>query len=224
MPERIPLAELISRAIDANRRELHTAMPGIVTAVDAQAGTVDVQPQLNVPSPDPEGEPETLPILPDVSVLFPRAGGFSCRFPVVAGDTVLLVFNERDIGAWQVRGEPGVPGDNRPHSLSGAVAVPGLFADANAPTIPTSMLVGKEDTAASTIELDGSSIRLTEGASQFIARADRVERGLQTIVDAIKGGVPVAQDGGVGLQRTIVAALDASAPQRKAATDNVRGT
>ena len=224
MPATPTTAELLRLAIDANRRELHTAMPGVVKAVDAGAGTVDVQPQLQVPGRDSGGEPETLPILPDVPVAFPRMGGFSLRMPVTAGDTVLLVFCERDIGAWQVRGEPGVPGDDRPHSLAGAVAIPGLFADANALKIPASLLLGKEGEKASTIELDGSGIKLTEGASEFIARADRVERGLKSIVDAIKAGVPAPQDGGTALQRTIVAALDASEPQRKAATDNVKGT
>lgn len=45
------------------------------------------------------------------------------------------------------------------------------------------------------------------GAAKALAIAELVEARIQTIVDAISNAVPVPQDGGAGLQATIVAAL-----------------
>lgn len=59
-----------------------------------------------------------------------------------------------------------------------------------------------------TVVIDSQDVRLGDlDPQELVARADRVEEGLQDIVDAIKGGVPGSADGGAALQTTIVAAL-----------------
>lgn len=224
MPETPTLAEVIRRAIAANRDELHVAMPGKVHAVNASRGTVDVVPQFRAAVERRNGTfaLEDLPIIPDVPVIFPRAGGFSVKLPIAVGDPIQVLFNERDLGLWRSQGEPGSPGDLRAHSLAGAVAIPGLFINSDAPSIPSANLeLGHEGTDAATIEITSSEVRLTKGSSNKIARADRVETQLQAIVDAITNGVPGTSDGGAALQTSIVGFL-AGVPGNTG-TDNVKG-
>jgi len=226
MPESPTIAEVIREAMRANREELHVAMPGIVQAVNASRGTVDVIPQLRRPVERRDGTfaVEDLPVIPDVPVIFPRANGFSVKMPVAVGDPVQVVFNERDLGIWREQGEPGLPGDNRCHTLAGAVAMPGLFTNEDAPAIPgANMEIGHEGTNAATIEITPSEVRLTKGSSNLIARADRVEAELQHIVDAITNGVPGVNDGGTAYQTSMVGLMTASGVPNSTGTDNIKG-
>jgi hypothetical protein len=128
MPKTPTIQEVIRRAIEANREELHTALPGRVQKFDKARNTADIIPQLRRALERADGtfQLEDLPIIPDVPIAWPRGGGGSkfITWPLVAGDPVQLIFNERDIGLWREQGEPGAPGDNRCHTLAGAVAVP----------------------------------------------------------------------------------------------------
>lgn len=129
MPPTPTLPELIRRALDSRLSEVHVSMPGRVVKYDASRETVDVQPQLRRAIED-DGENlefEDLPVLFDVPIAWPSGGGGKhfITWPLESGDPVLLVFCERDIGAWRASGELTSPGDQRAHTLAGAVAYPG---------------------------------------------------------------------------------------------------
>jgi hypothetical protein len=70
---------------------------------------------------------EPLPIVVDVPVLMPAAGGIRIRLPIQVGDAVLLVFASSSLDRWLLHGGVTDPGDDRRHDLSDAVALPGLF-------------------------------------------------------------------------------------------------
>lgn len=131
MSEELTTAELFRLAIESRLVDLHVAMPAKVTRYDVAKQVVDVQPVLMRSVPRGEDLPplvERLPVIQSVPVIFPRGGGFFMALPLVAGDYVLLVFPERDIGQWRVTGSDDVnPGDQRLHPLAGAVALPGIF-------------------------------------------------------------------------------------------------
>lgn len=124
--------DLFELAISARLRNLHVAMPARVERYDIDRDAVDVQPvlQRHVPSADREdGTPalETLPLIYSVPLVRPRGAGFFIGIPIAVGDFVLLVFSERDLGQWRATGSISNPGDQREHSLSGAMAIPGIF-------------------------------------------------------------------------------------------------
>jgi len=68
-----------------------------------------------------------LPILENVPVLVPGAGGWSLTFPIQAGDECYVIFADTPLGVWLQNGEvDNYPSDQRRHSLSDGVAIFGL--------------------------------------------------------------------------------------------------
>jgi hypothetical protein len=68
-----------------------------------------------------------LPLLQDVPVMMPSAGGWSLTFPIQPGDECLVVFADTALDVWfQNGGVNNNPISQRRHSLSDAVAIFGL--------------------------------------------------------------------------------------------------
>ena len=74
-----------------------------------------------LPNLDGELVSEQLPVLSDVPVLFPRAGGFFISFPIQPGDFVQLVFNEVSIDDWMAGASSTIVSGER-FNLQGAVS------------------------------------------------------------------------------------------------------
>lgn len=107
---------------------LRVAMPGIVYAFDAEKQTVKVQPaimenviQNQVPTA------VTLPLLEDVPIVVPRAGGVGLTLPIQIGDECLVVFADMCIDDWWQAGGIRTQLERRRHNLADAVAVFGLW-------------------------------------------------------------------------------------------------
>ncbi len=207
MSERITLAELIAEAIESRLLDLHVAMPCKVTAYQASTQRCDCQPQLQLSVPDGTGGYllETLPVLPNVPVCFPSGGGFFASFPLAVGDPVMVVFADRSIGAWLAKGEVCDPGDLHKHSLSGAVAYPGIktTGHALASASGSNMVLGKDGTSAAQIELTGSEVHLGAGASDPVV----TQKDLGAFMFALNAAIPTPNDGGAGLKTTLTTAL-----------------
>lgn len=122
------MARMLSLVMDRRLEEVHTAMPGVVTAYDATTQQCSVQPSISLAYEDETGQRvvEEPPVITNVPVAFQRGGGFRFTFPLVAGDTVLLVFSMRSIDRWQTKGGVVDPGDDRRFHLSDAIAIPGV--------------------------------------------------------------------------------------------------
>lgn len=105
--------------------QIWTALPGVVTAVDLSKQTVSVQPSVqgSISAPDGSSQSVNLPVLVDVPIVWPRAGGFALTFPIKANDEVLVVFASRCIDAWWQSGGVGVQAEVRMHDLSDGFAV-----------------------------------------------------------------------------------------------------
>ncbi|OCY62110.1 hypothetical protein BFR79_00715, partial [Acinetobacter pittii] len=63
-----------------------------------------------------------LPLIPDVPVCWPKAGGFALTFPVKRGDECLVHFSSRCIDLWWQNGGIQPPFENRKHDLSDGFA------------------------------------------------------------------------------------------------------
>lgn len=125
------LATVIRQGIDNRLRDVHTAMPGIVVSFESSTQLARVQPAIRrlMKTDDGENEilvPTNLPQLLNVPVIFPRGGDFMMTMPVQSGDEVLIIFSERPIDNWYTSGGVQTPSVRRFHSLSDAVAIPGL--------------------------------------------------------------------------------------------------
>jgi hypothetical protein len=115
-------------ALDDRQSSMWTAMPAIIQAVDLDAMTCSVQLAIQGTVQDQTGTSQAVnyPLLEDVPICFPNAGGFSITFPMAIGDEVLVVFGSRCIDSWwQSGGYLNRPMEARMHDLSDAFAIPG---------------------------------------------------------------------------------------------------
>lgn len=152
--------ESLRMAMEGQQAKIWTAIPGIVTAVDLDKQTVSVQPAVQGQTTNEAGDVSNvnLPLLVDVPICWPRAGGFAITFPVAAGDEVLVVFASRCIDSWWQSGGVGAQAEVRMHDLSDGFAV----------LAPTSQAKKLSNVQSDGVEMRTESrstfIRLTEGS------------------------------------------------------------
>lgn len=117
--------ESLRMALDSYASQLWTALPALVVSVNLAAQTVSAQPTIqgSVTGHDGSVRRVNLPVLVDVPLVWPRAGGFALTFPVAAGDEVLVVFASRCIDSWWQSGGIGAPAESRMHDLSDGFAI-----------------------------------------------------------------------------------------------------
>lgn len=156
--------EAMRAAMDGRLSELWTAMPCIVESFDPSAETVSAQPAIRgrILQPDGSERPVTLPLLVDVPVIFPGAGGFTLTFPLHPGDECLVVFASRCIDSWWQSGGVGDPLETRQHDLSDGFALPGPRSKARAlPGVSTEHVQLRSDDGATYIEIQpGGKVRV----------------------------------------------------------------
>lgn len=113
--------------LDGRQSSMWTALPCIVQDVDLSKMTIMAQPTIKGVTYDQDNNATfvNLPLLADVPIVFPSAGGFIITFPIVAGDEVLVVFSSRCIDDWWQSGGVGIPIEMRMHDLSDGFAIPG---------------------------------------------------------------------------------------------------
>jgi hypothetical protein len=123
--------ETIREAIDDKLRRLNTAIPGRIESYNAARREADVLPLIREKYAD--GTVLELKPIKHVPVLMPSVGGVRFTLPVAAGDTVLILFAQRSLDRWLSDGGVVDAGDIRMHSMSDAIAIPGLFAFGSVP-------------------------------------------------------------------------------------------
>lgn len=109
--------------------DLRVSIPGIVQSFDPVEQTVTVQPAIKERVVDGVGNISmvNLPLLLDVPISFPRAGGFVLTMPVKPGDECLVVFADMCIDAWWSQGGVQVQAEKRRHDLSDGFAILGTW-------------------------------------------------------------------------------------------------
>ena len=119
--------EALRMAFDGRLSSLWVSIPGIITKVNFDKMTLEVQPAIQGTIEDQYGKFKNvnLPVLVDVPFIFPSAGGFTLTFPIAIGDEVLVIFASRCIDSWWQSGGIGVPLEQRMHDLSDGFAILG---------------------------------------------------------------------------------------------------
>lgn len=194
----IPDEELIATAIAGALLDLHTALPGIVKSYNPSTGSCDVLPAVKRALPREDGSTafESLPVIPNVRVCWPGAGGFELHLPLANGDTVWLMFAEADIQKWESTGQESPPGWLERHGLGSLVAYP--FS-----RTPKATTGGARLVAPTPFSVGDSA------TAKLLAIAELVEEQLLALKDAISGAAVSAGDGGATFKSNIIAALSA---------------
>lgn len=114
-------------SFEGQQSGMWTAIPCIVKSVNFSKMTLEAQPAIQgmVENEDGSIQAVNLPLLVDVPIVFPSAGGFTLTMPIAANDEVLVVFASRCIDAWWQSGGIQKPIEMRMHDLSDGFAFPG---------------------------------------------------------------------------------------------------
>lgn len=147
--------EVIRQALAQHGCDLRVAIPAVVQSFDEEEQTVTVQPAVQeliriarLPTD------VSLPVLEDVPIVLPRAGGFSLTLPVSAGDECLVIFADMCIDAWWQSGAQDGPErqlEVRRHDLSDGFAILGPWSQPR-------RLTGYSGTSAQLRSDDGSVV------------------------------------------------------------------
>lgn len=145
---------------------LHVAMPGIVQSFDPEEQTVSVQCSIRERVCINGDESwEEIPILADVPVVFPRAGGYALTLPVKKGDECLVIFGDSCIDAWWQSGGIQNQIDLRRHDLSDSFAVFGPWSQPRVlPNYSTNSAQLRNESGSAYIEIAGDSINIVAGS------------------------------------------------------------
>lgn len=195
VPQRNPsLATLLTNAISSRLLDVHTALPAKVERYDATKQLVDVKPLVKAYQlgEDDVAQASALPVICNVPMVFPGAGGFRLTFPVQVGDTVLLLFGESSLDVWQESsgGRDVDPMDHRRHNLSDAIAIPGLHTNAAPWTgaATDGLTLGKDG---------GAQVKITDvdiilkGGSTPVAKEGSATTGHQHVLTGTAGPYPI---------------------------------
>jgi len=103
--------------------EVHTVLPGTITAVNTDAGTVTVTPVGKYKTS--QGKYIDFPAVSGVPLVIPQstAAGIEIAYPVAAGDTCLLLFAEQELDSFLYGGASNM---TLRFDLTSAIAIPGL--------------------------------------------------------------------------------------------------
>lgn len=101
---------------------IHTAVPGTIVSFDQARGTAAVRPAGKLSTAD--GRKLDYPQLTDVPVVFPCCQAAGIAFPVLKGDSCLVVISEVELDGWRSGAE--AEGSLR-FDLTSAVCIPGLM-------------------------------------------------------------------------------------------------
>jgi len=216
------MAEIITKAIEDDRIDLHTGLPGRVQKVypavaGAQDLAVDVvlEVKRTIPKNEKEYTTEDLPVLKNVPVSLSGSSEFFLAFALSEGDQGFVFFSEQSIDQWRTKGTNTSPGDIGRHTLSGAVFWPGgvrsiskAFTDA----LTSGAVFGKK--GGCQLRSKDSTMEVTTGgavsALDFVAMAAKVLAQWTALDTLIRTTwVPVPNDGGAALKTAYLAAFPA---------------
>lgn len=125
----------INQALHQFECDLRVAIPCIVVEnpagnpFNAELQTVSVQPTIQeVILVNALRTPMSLPILDDVPICFPRAGGWSLTLPIAVGDECMVVFQDMAIDNWWQSGGVQAQPDGKlyRHDIGDAIAIFGI--------------------------------------------------------------------------------------------------
>lgn len=194
-PSIAPFQQIIALIMQS----LRVAVPAVVKSFDPTAGTVTVQIATNErilmnASGGQFSTPINLntqslpsPLLQDVPVQMPGAGGFVMTFPIQPGDECMVIFQDTPLDAWFQNG--GVNNNQvsqRRHSLADPIAVFGLRSTPNAitdwsadsvqlrsddATVIIEVKDGEANVTAPTVNVTGGTVNITGTTSIVIGAA-----------------------------------------------------
>lgn len=155
------LETVLNALAEAIESEIRVALPGFITKWDSATQTATVQLAIREKVTNEGIEQEMqIPLLEDVPVVMPRAGGYVLAFAPQAGDECLVVFGDCCIDSWWQSGGVQSQADSRRHDLSDGFAILGCWSQKNKPTLPSSGVRLQNDAGTAGISIEGTTVNI----------------------------------------------------------------
>lgn len=153
--------EIYNEIARSTSLDIRVAMPGIIQGWDTGTQTATVQlairEKINTAGQVTEVE---IPLLVDVPVVMPRAGGYVLAFAPKVGDECLVVFADSCIDSWWQSGGVQSQAETRRHDLSDGFAILGCWSQKRKPKLPSSGVRLQNDDGSAGISINGSTVNL----------------------------------------------------------------
>lgn len=158
-------------------------VPGIIQSFDAAAQTVTVQPALREKMCiDGDESWVDIPLLVDVPIVVPRAGGYALTLPIQQGDECLVVFGDMCIDGWWQSGGVQNQVECRRHDLSDGFAIIGVWSQPKVlPAYSTGSAQLRNESGSAYVELAGDTINIKAGSVNI--QAGSVDIKANTTID-----------------------------------------
>ena len=137
------LAAALRVALHENMKRINSAMPGEIVEYDDTTRLATVRGSLRMLLKN--GEQVQRPVVRNAPVWFPEAGGYSIRYPLTAGDSVLLIFSQRGLDEWRSSHAESAPGIGPILSYRDAIVLAGFGPPPPAPRHPNLAPAAVED-------------------------------------------------------------------------------
>lgn len=155
------MSEVLNALGESIAFDTRVALPGIVQAWDASQQTVDVQLSIREKLSNGGSEREIeIPLLVDVPVVMPRAGGYMLAFTPTKGDECLVIFGDCCIDSWWQSGGVQSQADSRRHDLSDGFAILGCWSQTRKPSLPARGVRLQNDAGTAGISIDGNTVNI----------------------------------------------------------------
>lgn len=155
MTGRVSMYDAIDSHVQKGKESLWTSTPAIVDSYNSETQTINAKLALHITTN--LEQPLDSPLLQDIPVIFPSAGGGILSFPIQKGDNVLLVFAKNSLDKWKVgKGDKVVLDSKRSHNLSDAIAIIGLTTTQNTLSLNPEDVELKYTDNSITLKTDGS--------------------------------------------------------------------
>lgn len=152
--------------------KLRCHMPGIIESYDADQQTVNVRPAIRECLIGEDGSRNwtDIPLLLDVPVCWPRAGGYVLTLPIQPGDECLVCIGDSCIDAWWQNSGVQNQIDIRRHDLSDAFAILGPWSQPRRVSgYSTNSCQLRNEEGSAYVELSGSTINIVGSAVNITA-------------------------------------------------------
>ena len=173
--------------MDAVSKEIRVAIPGIVQKWNAEEQTVEVECAIKEKIYQDGSLVEVkIPLLVDLPIVFPTAGGYSFLAVPKKGDECLVVFADMCIDGWYQSGGVQSQMDRRRHDLSDGFAIMGCWSQPNVKKkFPKEGCVLQNDNGTAGVSIKNGTLHVFGSASEeCLLTNDAGSAGV-----SVKGGV-----------------------------------
>lgn len=180
------VGEAIRAAAHKSSVGIRVAMPGIIESFNRGQQTVTVRPAIREVLRDGGAETEIeIPLLVDVPIVLPRAGGYLLAFVPEAGDECLVVFADTCIDGWWQSGGVQSQAERRRHDLSDGFAIPGPWSQPNLPELPEKGVRLQDKDGEIYIAIEDKKVEIK--SEQILHDADQIDlKAVQITLEAAR--------------------------------------